>query len=261
MGGVVAPQQREHGLPFIRHGAAKDRGHRALAVQIYHQHLVAIQCRRHRQMRAGRGLADAALEVGDGGDLGGQAFRAVGQVFLGLGADGGEMGAQAQHLIQREPFRTGLGFRAALRQIGVGFQHPAEMRGRDRDQIFGDFPGRKLPQHLAAFGVHPPAGQIIAAPRAGRGDLGKACRAGDRAKVVQRALGRDVEIRRLGLGVFCHSAPCAVICAVSGNIPLFSGYGSREQISWRFHGGFACFATGLPGMGGRCDVSAVLFIC
>ena len=84
MAGIMARQQRKHGLPFIRHPPAEHRGHRRLAVEIDHQHLVAIQRRRHRQMRRRRGLADPALEVGHRHHLGRQADRAVGQVFLGL---------------------------------------------------------------------------------------------------------------------------------------------------------------------------------
>ncbi|CUH59985.1 hypothetical protein THS5294_01274 [Thalassobacter stenotrophicus] len=51
MFGVMARKQREHGLPFVLNLTAKDRRHGALAIEVDHQHLVAIKGRRHRQMR------------------------------------------------------------------------------------------------------------------------------------------------------------------------------------------------------------------
>ena len=145
---VVARDQREHRAPFVGDPATEQRGHRALAVEVDDQHPVAVERRRHRQMRRGRGLADAALEVGDRRDLGRQARRPPGPVFLGAAALGGEMRAQPQHLVEGEPAGAACGLGAALRQLGVGAQHPAEVRRRHRDQVAGDLPGREQPQPL-----------------------------------------------------------------------------------------------------------------
>ncbi len=132
---VMPGEQRKDRAPFVLDPGAEDRGHRALAVEVDHQHPVAVERRRHRQMRGGRGLADAALEVRHRHDLGGQPLGAVGQVLLGLGPLGAEMGAQAQHLVEGEPLRAALGLGRGPGQVGVGAQHAAEMRGRDRDQV------------------------------------------------------------------------------------------------------------------------------
>ena len=160
--GEVARDEREDGVPFRGDLAAEDRGHRALAVEVDHQHPVAVEGGRHGEVRRGRGLADAALEVGDGGDLGRQALRAVGAVFLGAAAFGGEMRAQPQHLVEGEPLGAAVGLAPALGEGGVGAQHPAEMRRRHRDQVPGDLPGGEAPQRAAA---RPPRGRGGSGPR------------------------------------------------------------------------------------------------
>jgi hypothetical protein len=99
--------------------AAEDRGHRALAVEIDHQHPVAVERGRHRQMRRGRGLADAALEIGHRHDLGGQARGAVGRYSLALEPPRRRNARAAQHLVEGEPLRAALGLGPALRQVGV----------------------------------------------------------------------------------------------------------------------------------------------
>ena len=196
MGGVMARDQREGGLPFIGHPPAEDRGQRALGIQINHQHAVAVQRRRHRQMRTGRGLADAALEIGHGDDLGGQAFGAVGQVVAVARALGPEMRTQAQHLIQGEPFRAAFGFGPPLRQAWVLLQHAAEMRGCDRDQIAGDLPCRKETQAFAPLGIKPARGQICPALIAGRRNCRQILGAQRRRQFRQSRVQWYVEIGR-----------------------------------------------------------------
>ena len=169
--GVILGEQGEDGGPFIRHLAAHDRGHGALAVEVDHQHLVTIQRRRHRQMRRSRGLADAALEIGDRRDLGGQALGPVGQVFLGGHALGREMVSQRNHLLEREPFGAVRPF--ALRQVGVVPEHPAEMGGCDGQKVAADFPGGEFAQTLGAIRGIAALGQIGAAPFAKGGGLGE----------------------------------------------------------------------------------------
>ena len=58
----------------------------------------------------------------------------------------------------------------ALGQVGVPEQHPAEMGGRDRDQVAADLPGGKAAQALAAVGGIAALGQVLpAAGGEGRG--------------------------------------------------------------------------------------------
>ena len=216
--GVILGDQRKHRLPFVHDLPAQDRGHRALAVHVDHQHLVTIQGGGHRQMGAGGGLARAALEIGHGDDLGGQAFGPVGQVFLLRRAFGGEMGAQAKHLFQREPF--GPGFAFALGQVLMGAQHAAQMGGGDRDQVFGDFPQRKSPQAFLAVRRIAAPGQIIAPLGAkGRG-LGKA-RGIDLRPEFRGGAGRVKVVIGLGrdrLGLLAHAALCLLRSHVSWDV-------------------------------------------
>ena len=179
--------------------AAEHRGHRALAVEVDDQHPVAVERGGHREMRGRGGLADPALEVRHRHDLGRQPGRAPGAVFLGAAALGGEMRAQAQHLVEGEPFRAPGGLGPALRQGGVGAEHPAEMRGRHRDQVFGDLPGGEQPQAPPAVRVMAAGDEIPPAFGAAPGDLGEVRRAHRRPQLGERLVGRDVEIRRQGV--------------------------------------------------------------
>ena len=137
---VVTRQKREGRLPFILDTAPEDRRHRSLAVEIDHQHPVAIKCRRHRQMRRSRGFTNATFEIGHGHNLGGQTFGAVGQVVLRLRALCRKMGPQLQDIIKCEPLCPALGFCGALGQVGVLTQHTAEMGRRYGDQVACDLP-------------------------------------------------------------------------------------------------------------------------
>ena len=109
MGGVMPRDQRKHRRPFIRHATAKDRGHRALTVEVDDQHAVAIQRGRHRKMCASGGLAHAPLEIGNRHDLGGQLLWAPRQVVLRFRPLGREMCPQDQHVVKTEPLRPALG--------------------------------------------------------------------------------------------------------------------------------------------------------
>ena len=193
---VVARDQREHRAPFVGDPAAEQRGHRALAVEVDDQHPVAVERRRHRQMRRGRGLADAALEVGDRRDLGRQARRPPGPVFLGAAALGGEMRPQPQHLVEGEPAGAACGLGAALRQLGVGAQHPSEVRRRHRDQVAGDLPGREQPQPLGLALAEAARREVGAAAGAGLGDRREVAGADRASELGQRRVGADTEIGR-----------------------------------------------------------------
>ncbi len=250
MAGIMARQQRKDGLPLIRYPAAENRGHRALAVEVDHQHPVAVERRRHRELGAGRGLADAALEIGDGSDLGRQPLWPVGAVFLGLGAFRGKMGAQAQNLVEGEPLGAALGFRQALRQIGIGLQNPAEMRGRHRDQVAGDLPGREQPQLLVPVLFEAAAGKVIAPARAGIGDAGEIPGAGGGIEIGKGGVGVDVEIGgQVGAGLRCHgnAARCAVFWTEYHKRQYVETFTAQTLIFLAFREGF----TGWMARGGR----------
>ena len=204
MGGVMPCQQRKDGAPFIRYPPPEDRGHRTLAIEVDHQHPVAVERCRHREMGRCRGLADAALEVRDGHDLGRQALGPPGQVLLGARSFGGEMRAQSQHLVQREPLGPALAFRPPLRQVGIELEHAAEMLGGNGDQVFRDLPGREQPQLLAPLGIHAPARQIGPALCAGGRHSGKLRRVHRSPQLCQGHVGVDVEIGRLVDSSPCH---------------------------------------------------------
>jgi hypothetical protein len=72
------------------------------------------------------------------------------------------MGAQAQDLVEREPFRAALGFGQALGQVGVLAQDAAEMGLGHGDQVAGDFPGGKPAQRLGAPFIEPAPHKISA---------------------------------------------------------------------------------------------------
>ena len=215
MAGVVAGQEREHRAPFVGDLAAEDRGHRALAVEIDHQHPVAVECGRHRQMCRGRGLADAALEIRHREDLRRQPGRPPGQIVAlrRLAALAAEEAAQAQHLVEGEPFRPGLGFGMALRQLGVGLQHPAQMALGDGDQVAADLPGREAPQMACVPGVEAAARQVLAAGGAGAGEGGKLRRADRLAEARGGPVGVDAEIG----GLHCSGPHVRCFCQNTEN--------------------------------------------
>ena len=203
--GVVAGDQREDRAPFVLDPAAEDRGHRALAVEVDDQHPVAVEGRGHREVRGGRGLADAALEVGDGADFRRQPRGAVGAVLLGAAALGGEVRPEPQHLVEGEPARPAFGLGVALRQLGVGAQHPAEVGRGHRDQVAGDLPGGEEPEPLAAVRLVAARHQVGAAAGAGARDFGEVAGAGRRVEIGQRRVWRDAEVgRRRRVGGLGH---------------------------------------------------------
>lgn len=100
------------------------------------------------------------FEIGDSNHFGGQVFGAVGQIFFCLGPFIAEMRAQALNLVEGEPLGPSSGFRGTLRQVGILFEHTAEMAGGDRDQIAGDFPCGEPAQGAARVSLQSTALQI-----------------------------------------------------------------------------------------------------
>ena len=251
--GIVAGEQGEDGVPFILDLGAEDRRHRPLAVEVHHQHPIAIQRGRHRQMRRGRGLADPALEVGHGDDFRRQAFGPVGQVVLGLRSLRSEEGAQLQHLVEGEPLGAPLGFRGALGQVGVLAQHAAEMRGRDGDQVLGDLPGREGAQTARPVLLQAPLGQVGASGPAGLGNGRKAGGCFGCPQCLLRPIGREVEIRRKAVTahfalmshVFLKVRQKAVHATIIGTLPCFPGLSKQGNVVGRgpdttFCGSLSC---------------------
>ena len=238
--GVVAGDEREDRVPLAGDLAAEDRGHRALAVEVDDEDAVAVEGGRHREVGGHRGLADAALEVGDGGDLGGQAGRAPRGVGLGAAALGGEVGAQPQDLVEGEPLGAARRLGAALGEGGVGAQDAAEVGLGDRDQVAGDLPGREQAQGLAAAGLEAAAGEVVAAAGAGLGDGGEVAGADRAPELGEGLVGGDAEVgRQRLLGVLGHLlASCAVFSAMYHDSQHMEQKPSRDSL---FLGRSGCF--------------------
>ena len=211
--GVVAGDEGEDRIPLGGDAAAEDRGHRALAVEIDDEHAIAVEGSRHREVGGHRGLADAALEVGDRRDLGRQPGWAPWGVGLGAGPLGGKVGAQAQHLVEGEPLGAARRLGTALGEGGVGAEDAAEVGLGDGDQIAGDLPGREEPQGLAAARLVAAAGEVVATAGAGFGDRREVAGTDRRAELGERLVGGNAEVgRQRLLGVLGHPLVPHVPC-------------------------------------------------
>jgi hypothetical protein len=114
------------------------------------------------------------------------------------------MGAQAQDLVEREPFRAALGFGQALGQVGVLAQDAAEMGLGHGDQVAGDFPGGKPAQRLGAPFIEPAPHKISAPFCAGLRQILEARGAHGGPEILFGLVWIDSEIR--GHVVLCLEA-------------------------------------------------------
>ena len=130
---------------------------------------------------------------------------------------GGEVGAQAQHLVEGEPLRPARRLGAALGEGGVLAEDAAEVGLGDRDQVAGYLPGGEEPERLAAVRLVSAAGEVVAAAGAGLGDRRQVSGADRGAELGQRFVGGDAEVgRQRLLGVLGHPlvASCIAFSAV-----------------------------------------------
>ena len=192
-------------------------------------------------MRGGGGLADPALEIRHGDDLGRQPLGPPGQVVLRLRPLGAEEGAQLQHLVEGEPLGPALRLGGALRQVGVLAQHAAEMGRGDGDQVFRDLPGREGAQAAGAVLLQSATGEVLAPGAAGLRYGGEALGRLGIPERFQRRIGREIEIggevvtahRALMSHVFCKVRQKAVHARIIGTSGGFLSKSAQGHVAMR----------------------------